>query len=106
MVSRIRPDDVLIDLPMLQIKMGNVSVSTIYDDPDLMALKISLMPDSKSTRTRSVRWIERETDELRARRVARSEQHAAATREKIEQRRDRRRAKQRATAGAPRHTAP
>jgi hypothetical protein len=92
--GRIRPDDVLIKLEPVKEIMGDVSTSTIYDDPDLAALKIVIT--GAEGRTRAVRWIAREVHELRARRVAASEQRAARARVLVEERRERRRAKQRA----------
>ena len=78
--------------------MGDMSVSAVYDDPDLMRLKINVTAAGESPH--AVRWIEREVLELRARRVARSEEQAANIRERIEERRERRRAKQRARIAA------
>jgi len=94
--SRIRPDDTFIGLPIVRVKMGGMSVSAVYDDPELMKLRIVIS-------RKMVRWIEREIDEERARRVANSEARAANVRAQIEQRRERRRAKQRAT---PRKASP
>jgi hypothetical protein len=99
-MSRIRPEDKLVKLPKVQDIMGDVSVSAVYDDPDLMGLKINVTAADESTH--AVRWIEREVLELRAQRVARSEERAASVRARIEERRERRRAKQRArTATKP-----
>jgi hypothetical protein len=96
--GRIRPDDTLIKLARVQTLMGQMSVSSIYDDPDLMGLKITVMAAGESTR--AVRWIEREILDLRARRVARSEERAASVRARIDERRERRRAKQRGRTAA------
>jgi hypothetical protein len=95
---RIRPTDELIKLARVQTLMGGMSVSAVYEDPDLMALKLSVMAAGESTR--AVRWIEREVLDLRARRVARSEERAASVRARIEERRERRRAKQRGRTAA------
>jgi hypothetical protein len=65
----------------------------LYEDPDVMELKIRVSPQM-------VRWIEREIYELRARRVARSGERAAAVRAQVEQQRERRRARQRERAAA------
>ena len=92
-VTRIRPDDNLVKLARVQHLMGGMSVSAVYDDPDLMGLKINVTAADESTH--AVRWIEREVLELRAQRVARSEERAAFVRAQIEVRRERRRAKQR-----------
>jgi hypothetical protein len=97
-VSRIRPTDVLIKLPAVRKIMGDIAASTVYEDPDLMGLKINLTAAEGATR--AVNWIEREVHELRAKRVARSEERSATVREQIEKRRERRRAKQRASAAA------
>jgi hypothetical protein len=97
-ISRIRPDDELVKLPKVQHLMGDMSVSAVYDDPDLMGLKINVTAADESTH--AVRWIEREVLELRAQRVARSEERATIVRAQIEERRTLRRAKQRAKAGA------
>jgi hypothetical protein len=74
--------------------MGGISVSAVYDDPDLMHLKINVTAGGENPH--AVRWIAREVLALRARRVARSEERAASVRARIEERRGRRRAKQRA----------
>ena len=97
-IIRIRPDDELVKLPKVQQLMGGMSVSAVYDDPDLMGLKINVTAADESPH--AVRWIEREVLELRAQRVARSEERAAIVRAQIEERRERRRAKQRARTGA------
>jgi hypothetical protein len=97
-ISRIRPDDELIKRPEVQRLMGDISVSAVYDDPDLMHLKINITAAGESPH--AVRWIAREVLELRACRVARSEKRAASIRAQIEARRQRRRAKQRARTGA------
>jgi len=96
-IIRIRPDDELVKLPKVQHLMGGMSVSAVYDDPDLMGLKINVTAADQSTH--AVRWIEREVLELRAQRVARSEERAAIVRAQIEERRERRRAKQRVGRG-------
>ena len=95
-VSRIRPDDELVTRSAVQQIFGGISVSAIYDDPDLMRLKVNVMANEQ--RSRAVRWILREIRELRARRVARGEERAAAARAQIEKRHERR--KQRANAAA------
>ena len=97
-ISRIRPDDELIKRPTVQQIMGGISISAVYDDPDLMSLKINLTAAGESTH--AVRWIAREVLDLRARRVARSEERAASVRAQIEERRERRRTKQRARTAA------
>lgn len=96
-IIRIRPDDELVKLPKVQHLRGGMSVSAVYDDPDLMGLKINVTAADQSTH--AVRWIEREVLELRAQRVARSEERAAIVRAQIEERRERRRAKQRVGRG-------
>jgi hypothetical protein len=65
-----------------------------------MALRIAVGPHT-------VRWIEREIYETRARRVARSEERADAIRAQVEEQRERRRARQRQALAAARsqHTA-
>jgi hypothetical protein len=93
--SRIRRDDVLIKLPAVRAIMAGMSTSAVYDDPDLMRLKINLMVTERS---RAVRWIEREIYELRAQRVARSTELGTNVPAQIERRRERRRARQRASA--------
>jgi hypothetical protein len=82
--GRIRPDDKLIQRPQMQAIMGDIATSTVYDDPDLLALCIWLSPGA-------VRWIEREILELRDRRVAESGERGADVRAKVEQRKARRR---------------
>lgn len=95
--TRIRPDDVLIKRPAVQHLMGGISTSAVYDDPDLMRLKISLVATGASAH--AVRWIEREVLDLRAERVARSTERAASVGAEIEKRRERRRARQRMKSG-------
>jgi hypothetical protein len=97
-VGRIRPDDRLIKRPVVQAIMGGISVSALYEDPDLMGLKLNVTAAGKSPH--SVCWIEREVHELRAQRVARSEERAAAVRAQVEQQRERRRARERERAAA------
>jgi hypothetical protein len=92
--SRIRPDDLLIKRTRVQVLMGDMAVSTVYCDPDLMALRVNVTGTGEGTR--AVRWIEREICELRARRIAESEARAANSRAQIEARQMQRRAKQRA----------
>jgi predicted DNA-binding transcriptional regulator AlpA len=91
--ASILPDDELIALPEVRALMGGMAISTVYDDPDLMAAKVK-------TGERSVRWIKRVVQDIRAQRVARSQEGADTERAKAENRRERRRAKQRATARA------
>src|SRR5262245_34397267 len=87
--ARIRPDDKLIDRDEVRELFGRLSVSALYADPELMALRVVVV--SGDTRPRMVRWIRREALELRARRVARSARKAASVRAAVEQRRERRR---------------
>ena len=68
-VSRIRPDDKLIRRPAVEAIM-DMATSTLYEDPELMRLKVVVTADDRHPH--AVRWIEREVHELRARRVARS----------------------------------
>jgi hypothetical protein len=95
--TRIRPDDVLIKRPAVQRLMGDISTSAVYDDPDLMRLKVSLVATGDSAH--AVRWIEREVLDLRAQRVARSAERAANVGAEIERRRESRRARQRMKSG-------
>jgi len=97
-VGRIRPDDELIKRAAVQEIFGGISTSALYEDPELMGLKIDVTAAGKSPHM--VRWIAREVHDLRAQRVARSEERAAAIRAQIEERRERRRAKQRARTAA------
>jgi hypothetical protein len=98
--GRIRPDDTLITRPEVQVIMGGLSTSALYEDPDLMSLKVVVVAGEHGGPSRHVRWISREVHELRARRVARSEEKAAGVRTAIEQRRERRRAKRLKKAAA------
>jgi hypothetical protein len=91
--GRIRDDDELIQLDETRELLGGISVSTAYEDPELMALKISMTPEQR--RTRMIRFIKREVLTLRAERVARAEANAANVRTEIEARVERRRARQR-----------
>ena len=74
--------------------MGGIGKSAVYDDPQLMSLKLDVMVEGNCPH--AVRWIEREVHDLRAEPVARSEERATFVRIRIEERRERRRAKQRA----------
>jgi hypothetical protein len=91
--TRIRDDDELIQLGETQKLLGGPSVSTMYEDAELMALKIPMT--SEQRRTKRIVFIKREVLELRAERVARAEANAANIRAEIEARVERRRARQR-----------
>jgi hypothetical protein len=91
--GRMRDDDALIQLDETRELLGGISVSTAYEDPELMALKISMTPEQR--RTRMIRFIKREVLALRAERVARAEANAPNVRAEIEARVERRRARQR-----------
>jgi hypothetical protein len=91
--GRIRPDDELIAAPEMRAIMGNISVSTAYDDPELMALKIKI--GVGSGHQCRVRFIRREVHELRALRVERSQVNAPIIRTQIENRLALRREKRR-----------
>jgi hypothetical protein len=67
---RMKPGDRLIRRPAVQSYMGDCAVSTLYDDPEIMALRVQLTPEG-STRS-NVFWIEREVLELRDKRIAAS----------------------------------
>jgi hypothetical protein len=96
--SRVREDDELIDLTVTRGIMGNISISTAYEDPDLMALKIGMTAPGR--RNRMVRFIRREVHALRAQRVARAEAAASTVRAQVEARVELRRAKQRQRTAA------
>jgi len=89
----IRPDDELITLAEVRAIFGGRAISTIYDDGDLMAAKVR-------TSERSVRWIKRVVLDIRAERVARSQEGADTERAKAVSRRERRRARERAKTAA------
>jgi hypothetical protein len=91
--SRMRDDDELVGLDKTRALMGDISVSTAYEDPELMALKISMTPPGR--RTKRVRFIVREVLALRAQRVARAEANASKVRAEVEARVEQRRARQR-----------
>jgi hypothetical protein len=99
--SRIRPDDELIDPPKMLEIMGGISVSTAYDDPEQMGLKIKI--SGGTGRQHRVKYIQREIIELRARRVAQSEANAAAIRAQVEKRLALRREKRRMRASTTEH---
>jgi hypothetical protein len=80
----IRDDDVVIGLAETLPLMGGISISTAYDDPELMALKIDLSATGQNTKI--IRFVKRKVLELRAKRVARSEANTAAIRAQIEKR--------------------
>ena len=100
--SRMRDDDELIGLDRTRALMGDISVSTAYEDPELMALKISMTPPGR--RTKRVRFIVREVLALRAQRAACSADNApnvrAQTEVRVEQRRIRQRLRTAASAKA------
>jgi hypothetical protein len=95
--GRILPDDELVALPRVRALMGGIAISTAYDDPELMALKINVTGVGNGG---AVRWIEREVHGLRAKRVAMSEARSANARARVEARLTHRRAKQRASSAA------
>ena len=97
-VDRIREDDTLIALDETRAIMGNISVSTAYEDPELQALKINMTPAGR--RAHTVRFIRREVYALRAERVARAEANAEMVRSQVEARVAQRRARQRLRASA------
>jgi hypothetical protein len=88
-----RDDDDLIGLDETRKIMGGISISTAYEDGELMALKISMTPPGR--RTRMVRFVKRKVLDLRAQRVARAEANAANVRAQTEARVEQRRARQR-----------
>ena len=90
-IGRIKDDDELIDLGETRKIMGDVSISSAYVDPELMALKIAMTP-LDSAAPRMVRFIKREVHVLRAERVARAEANAAMVRAEVEARVEQRRA--------------
>jgi hypothetical protein len=92
-LGRIRDDDELIDLGETLKLLGDPSISTAYEDPDLMALKIKMTPPGR--RTKMVRFIRREVLALRAERVSNSEASAAKVRAEVGARVEQRRARQR-----------
>ncbi|MGY3347733.1 MULTISPECIES: hypothetical protein [unclassified Bradyrhizobium] len=91
--KRIRDDDELINLDRTRAIMGGISVSTAYEDPELMALKIPMTAPGR--RTKRVSFIEREVKALRAERVARAEANAERVRAETVARVERRRSRQR-----------
>jgi hypothetical protein len=99
--ARIRDDDELINFDETLPLIGGISISTAYNDPALMALKID-MSAGAGPHTKIVRFIKREILALRAERVARSEAKAANVRAKVirqrELREERRRARTQAKA--------
>jgi len=56
-VGRIRPDDELIKRAAVQEIFGGISTSALYEDPELMGLKIDVTAAGKSPHM--VRWIAR-----------------------------------------------
>ena len=67
-IGRIKDDDELIDLSETRKIMGDVSISSAYEDPELMALKISMTPPGR--RSRMVRFIKRQAARNRITRPA------------------------------------
>ena len=94
--GRVRDDDDLIDLVETLKIMGGIGISTAYEDPALMRLKIKMT--SPERRTRMVRFIRREILELRAQRIERAEADGIIYQEKTEARLEARRVRQRIKA--------
>src|SRR5262249_22158115 len=95
-VSRILDTDELIGLAEVRRLLGNPSISTVYDDPELMELKISMsapMPTG-DWRGRRITWIKREILALRARRVEVATEEAVDEKRRAEHRRRMRRERQ------------
>jgi len=101
--GRIRDDDELIVLDETRAIMGGISVSTAYEDPELMGLKVNM---SAGDRRSQIRFIKREILALRAERVARAEVNAATIRAQTEARVELRRARQRLNRGLRRAVNP
>ena len=93
-------DDELITLNKAREILGGVSISTCYEDAQLMGLKIKMTAGER--RTKMVRFIKREVLALRAERVSRSEASAAKVRAAVEARVEQRRARQRVPLRLPR----
>jgi hypothetical protein len=87
---------VLIDATRVREKLGGVSMSTLYDDPEVMALKITMTASGR--RSKRARWLEHEIDALVCERIARSRVDAETVRQEVIARNERRRAKRRQQA--------
>jgi hypothetical protein len=102
--GRIRDDDELIVLDETRAIMGGISVSTAYEDPELMGLKVNMSAGDR--RSHLIRFIKREILALRAERVARAEANAPNIRAQTEARVEQRRARQRLNRGLQRAVNP
>jgi hypothetical protein len=63
--------------------------SAVYADPEIQRLKVCVM--AKDEHSKNVTWIEREICELRAQRIARSQDWHAGDPARLEKRRQQRR---------------
>lgn len=81
-------------LAIIGIKLlGGISISTAYDDPELMTLRINMT--AKGRRVKMIRFMKREILGLRVQRAQRSEANVKKIREEVEAQVERRREKQR-----------
>ena len=91
--TRILDDDELIDLEETRKILGGISISTAYNDPELMTLRINMT--AKGRRVKMIRFVKREILDLRVQRAQRSEANVEKIREEVEARVERRRSRQR-----------
>lgn len=91
--TRILDDDELIDLEETRKILGGISISTAYNDPELMTLRINMT--AKGRRVKMIRFVKREILDLRVQRAQRSEANVKKIREEVEARVERRRSRQR-----------
>jgi hypothetical protein len=66
---RMRPGDKAIDREVVRKKLGGISVSGLYEDPEIMGLRVYLTAAGATGSRSTVRWIDREVDELINRRI-------------------------------------
>jgi len=85
-----------IDINEVRQINGGSSRSSVYEDPDLQALAVRFAEPGR--RAKRVRWLRHEVRALVQHRLDRRDAEAAAVREQVIARRDRRRAKTRITA--------
>lgn len=86
-------DDELITFSRVLELMGDMPLSTAYEDPELMALKINMTVPGR--RSHAVRFIKRKVLDLRAKRIRASEANAVKVRAEVERRIEHRRTRQR-----------
>jgi hypothetical protein len=94
-------DDDLIDQEEVRREMGGMSVSSLYSDPELRALKVKM--SAAGAAGKLARWVRGEVIALRNRRIAQSRVRAEGVRQRVVDQNERRRAKRRLKIAAENH---